>query len=194
MRVRVLKSDDHASEIFASGNNLCEVQYLLLDPRSIDILHTNCIRRDVSLQAGRRRSIRGGRARDWIKRMIVYVERQSQLRRPPARVAIDEALERRWYIKASCGAVRRDQLGQLFRDVARPTPSCVEGDDPDRIRILAVDQANDNVLSPRALLGGLRPGPSDAGAEIIQHEIAVFVIESLGNNGRRTHTLLSRHT
>lgn len=99
-----------------------------------------------------------------------------QLYRPPAAVAIDKALQIRRHVEAIQRASPCDLIGYLFRDIARPAFSCIEGDNARGVGVLPVNHIGDNRLPVGGPLVGLAPGAAEPTAEIIQDQIDVTIV------------------
>ena len=100
---------------------------------------------------------------------------------------LDERLHRPRHI-AIFDQASAQLVGDVLGDVARPALGGVEGDDAQRIAILAIDQVADQRLPIRSVWVGLWLGLAKPGSEVFKHQIGV---RPFGCTHHATHRLLN---
>jgi hypothetical protein len=102
-------------------------------------------------------------------------------------VAIDKFLQIRGNVGQLQIAAMLDFAGDVFGDVLRPALCGVEGDDPDRVAVLASHQVGDDGLEVRGLSVGFPPNGAEP-AEIVLHQVDCLIVAGWHDRGRGTHT------
>ena len=69
----------------------------------------------------------------------------------------------------------RQLVGDRLRHVARPALGGVEGHDPDRVGMLAVQGIADHCLPVRSLFVGLRPCAAQPFPKIVEHQVDIAI-------------------